>query len=484
MDRHILFYLVGRIILVNGLSLIIPLTAGLLWGERGLLYFGPSLIAAVALAFFCLYRGRHHKRQVGAGEGAWYMVLVWLALSLLGMVPYLIAGVFTSPADAFFESTAAFTTTGTSVLADGGAALPSSLLLWHSLMGWLGGLNFILMLVSVMPLVSGCFGLTLSVHQSVSFSPMVASMQDAARKVGCIYLAITMFSIFLYWLAGLSPTAAVNQALLTLSTSGGDSLFDFFRYDSRALEGAAALSMLLASGNFLLYWKGWERRSLKIFLHDAELRYFLMMFLGVSAVVSFHLWHYGVYDGWDNLRYGFFQVLSFISTSGFASTSMESWPEFDKYVLFLLAFIGGCIGSSTGGLKVMRFMVLFKMTSRELQRTLHPHMVVSLKIDGVPVDMKIVSRVLSYFFLVIMTFFASMLIISLAGVTPIQAMAMAVGCLSSVGSTMALFGVTDVASLPAWTKVYCGFLMILGRIEIFPALLVIQHSVSYVWRRW
>lgn len=349
MDRHILFYLVGRLILVNGLSLIIPLTAGLIWGERGILYFGPSLIAAVAFSAYCLYRGRHHKRQVGAGEGAWYMVLVWLILSLLGMVPYVMAGVFTSPADAFFESVSAFTTTGTSVLADGGASLPASLLLWHSLMGWLGGLNFILMLVSVMPLVSGCFGLTLSVHQSVSFSPMVASMQDAARKVGCIYLAITTFSVILYWLAGLSPEAAVNQGLVTLSTSGGDSLFDFLRYDSRALEGAGALSMLLASGNFLLYWKSWERRSLKIFLHDAELRYFLMMFVGVSAVVSFHLWHYGVYDGWDNLRYGFFQVLSFISTSGFTSTSMADWPEFDKYVLFLLAFIGGCIGSSTGG---------------------------------------------------------------------------------------------------------------------------------------
>lgn len=248
MDRHILFYLVGRLILVNGLSLIIPLTAGLLWGERGLLYFGPSLMAAVALSAFCLYRGRHHKRQVGAGEGAWYMVLVWLILSLLGMLPYVMAGVFTSPADAFFESVSAFTTTGTSVLSDGGAALPSSLLLWHSLMGWLGGLNFILMLVSVMPLVSGCFGLTLSVHQSVSFSPMVASMQESARKVSCIYLVITMFSVCLYWLAGLSPTAAVNQGLMTLSTSGGDSLFDFLRYDSRALEGAGALSMLLASG--------------------------------------------------------------------------------------------------------------------------------------------------------------------------------------------------------------------------------------------
>lgn len=104
MDRHILFYLVGRLILVNGLSLIIPLTAGLIWGERGILYFGPSLIAAVAFSAYCLYRGRHHKRQVGAGEGAWYMVLVWLILSLLGMVPYVMAGVFTSPADAFLKA--------------------------------------------------------------------------------------------------------------------------------------------------------------------------------------------------------------------------------------------------------------------------------------------------------------------------------------------------------------------------------------------
>lgn len=484
MDRNILFYLVGRLILINGLSLIIPLTAGLIWGEAGLLYFGPPLMASVAFSAYCLYRGRRHKRQVGAGEGAWYMVLVWIILSLLGMMPYVIAGVFSSPADAFFESASAFTTTGTSVLPDGGASLPSSILLWHSLMGWLGGLNFILMLVSVMPLVSGFFGLTLSVRQSVSFSPMVASMQNAARNVGCIYLIITIFSVFLYWLAGLPLMTAVNQGLMTLSTSGGDSLFDFFQYDNRALEGAGALSMLLASCNFLLYWKGWERRSLKTFLYDAELRCFLGLLLVVSAMVSFHLWLHGVYDGWDNLRYGFFQVLSFISTSGFASTSMAAWPEFDKYVLFLMAFIGGCIGSSTGGLKVMRFMVLFKMTAQELRRTLHPHMVISLKIDGVPVDMKIVSRVLSYFFLVILTFFASMLILSLAGVEPIQAMAMAVGCLSSVGSTMALFGVVDLSMLPAWTKIYCGILMILGRIEIFPILLVIQHSVSYVWRRW
>lgn len=487
MNRSIVFYLVSRLALINGLALVIPMLAAWWWGEAGLRYFAPALAAALMVAAFCQYRGHHHKRHLGPGEGAWYMVSAWVLLGLLGMIPYVMAGIFASPVDAFFESVSAFTTTGTSCLADGGAALPQSLLLWHSLMEWLGGLNFILMLVSVMPQVSGCFGLTLSVHQSVAFSPMVARMQEAARQAGRIYLAITAFSMLLYWLAGLPLGMAINQGFMTMSTSGGDALFDFSRYDSLALEAVGAVSMLLASGNFLLYWKGWERRDfkgLRGLFKDAELQVFLAVLVAAGLVVSFHLWRFGVYDGWDNLRYGFFQVLSFSSTSGFASASYQDWPEFDKYVLFALAFVGGCIGSATGGLRVMRFMVLFKMAAQEMRRTLHPHMVISLKVDGVPVDMKIISRVLSYFFLFMATFFVSMLIISLSGVTPMQAMGMAVGCLSSVGSTMDLFGVADVSVLPAWTKIYCSFLMILGRVEIFSFLVVIQTAFGYLRRRW
>ena len=484
MNRSIVFYLISRLALLNGLSLLLPMLAAWWWGEAGVRYFAPALAAALIVAAFCQYRGRHHKRHLGPGEGAWYMVSAWVLLGLLGMVPYVMAGIFASPVDAFFESVSAFTTTGTSCLADGGAALPQSLLLWHSLMEWLGGLNFILMLVSVMPQVSGCFGLTLSVHQSVAFSPMVARMQEAAHQAGRIYLAITAFSMVLYWLACLPLELAVNQGFMTMSTSGGDALFDFSRYDSLALEAVGAISMLLASGNFLLYWKGWERRDFKSLFKDAELKVFLTVLMTAGLLVSFHLWRFGVYDGWDNLRYGFFQVLSFSSTSGFASASYQEWPEFDKYVLFALAFVGGCIGSATGGLRVMRFMVLFKMAAQEMRRTLHPHMVISLKVDGVPVDMKIISRVLSYFFLFMATFFVSMLIISLSGVTPMQAMGMAVGCLSSVGSTMDLFGVADVSVLPAWTKIYCSFLMILGRVEIFSFLVVIQTAFGYLRRRW
>ena len=468
MNRSIVFYLVSRLALINGLALVIPMLAAWWWGEAGLRYFAPALAAALMVAAFCQYRGRHHKRHLGTGRRG---LVHGIGLGPLGTPGHdsLCHGRYLCVAvDAFFESVSAFTTTGTSCLADGGAALPQSLLLWHSLMEWLGGLNFILMLVSVMPQVSGCFGLTLSVHQSVAFSPMVARMQEAARQAGRIYLAITAFSMLLYWLAGLPLGMAINQGFMTMSTSGGDALFDFSRYDSLALEAVGAVSMLLASGNFLLYWKGWERRDFKGLFKDAELQVFLAVLVAAGLVVSFHLWRFGVYDGWDNLRYGFFQVLSFSSTSGFASASYQDWPEFDNtssshwplsaaVSVRLRAASGSCASwSSLDGGSGMR-------------RTLHPHMVISLKVDGVPVDMKIISRVLSYFFLFMATFFVSMLIISLSGVTPMQAMGMAVGCLSSVGSTMDLFGVADVSVLPAWTKIYCSFLMILGRVEIFPS---------------
>ena len=466
MNRSIVFYLVSRLALINGLALVI------------------ALAAALMVAAFCQYRGRHHKRHLGPGEGAWYMVSAWVLLGLLGMIPYVMAGIFASPVDAFFESVSAFTTTGTSCLADGGAALPQSLLLWHSLMEWLGGLNFILMLVSVMPQVSGCFGLTLSVHQSVAFSPMVARMQEAARQAGCIYLAITAFSMLLYWLAGLPLGMAINQGFMTMSTSGGDALFDFSRYDSLALEAVGAVSMLLASGNFLLYWKGWERRDFKGLFKDAELQVFLAVLVAAGLVVSFHLWRFGVYDGWDNLRYGFFQVLSFSSTSGFASASYQDWPEFDKYVLFALAFVGGCIGSAAGGLKVMRLMVLLRMARAELHRTLHPHMVVCVQLDGLPVGAKIAGRILAFFFLYMLIFVLFSLLISLTGITLMQAMGVAAGCLTSTGSTAALFGLKSLYFLPVWAKMVCSILMVLGRVEIFSFLILLDAGTHLLRRRW
>ena len=204
----------------------------------------------------------------------------------------------------------------------------------------------------------------------------------------------------------------------------------------------------------------------------------------MGLLVSIHLWHMGVYNITMSLRYGFFQVVSFCSTSGFITASITNWPEFDKFILFALVFIGGCIGSAAGGMRVMRFVVLFKIAKQEMRRTLHPHMVISLKINGIPVDMKIISRVLSYFFLFMAVFFISTVIISLSGIEPMQAMGVAVGCLSSTGATASLFGITDFSLMPTWVKLYCALLMILGRLEIFSFLIILQTGMQYIHRRW
>lgn len=327
-------------------------------------------------------------------EGAWYLLSIWFLLGLIGMMPYVWTGMLT-PADAFFESVSAYTTTGISLLA-AGQAEAHSLLFWHSLMEWMGGLNFIIMLVTVVPQVSGCFGVTLSAHQSIAFSPMISRMRNAALQTGKIYAGITIISALLYLAAGMNVFEAINQAMTTASTSGGTTSLDFAGYDNSFLEIAAMISMILASCNFLLIWRALSRRELRSIFSDTELRTFLAIVGAVSALIVFHLWRSGVYDFWQSLRYGTFAVVSFLSTTGYASAQFSLWPGFDRYVLFLLVFAGGCIGSATGGLRIMRIIVLFRMAAREMRRTLHPQMVVSLKIDGVSVSMKIISRVLSF----------------------------------------------------------------------------------------
>lgn len=484
MNRNLVFFLLGRVALLNGLMLVIPLICAYIWQEAGgLLYFGPAIAATVGIGAVLSWLGRNHKRQLGVAEGAWYMACIWLLLGGIGMIPYILSGTL-GGLDAFFESIAAWTTTGISCFAADHSTVPQSLLLWHSMMEWLGGLTFIVLLIAVIPQVNGRFGLTLTVRRNVSFSPLVSRMEQTARRIGIIYTGITFFSAALYWLAGISLPQALIQAMRTVSTSGGNSFFSFMAYNNPALELAGAVTMLLASGNFLLYWKGVTYQSIRNLFQDQEMRAFLALTGAAGLIVSVHLWYQGLYSLADSLRFGFFQVISFISTSGLVSAAFPLWPEFDQFILFILAFVGGCIGSLTGGIRIMRLIILLKMAVHEMRRILHPHMVVSLKLNGIPVEMKVISQVLSYFFLFMMVFFISMIILSLAGITPLQSMGLAIGCLSSVGATASLFGVTDFLSLPAWMKVYCSFLMILGRLEIFSFLIVVQMGLQSLHRQW
>lgn len=475
----------GRMTQLFALALAIPAAAALLWGERVLPFFVPAALAlffGTLLAYISRADEQGGRRKMGVAEGAVAMVGVWPFLALFAMLPYLLEGVL-SPAAAFFESVSALTTTGLSCLSYG--AMPMrSLVLWHSLLSWLGGGVFVIVLVAVLPQVSGCFGLTLTARQSLSFSPVWNRMRAAVRHGLSVYAALTLLSALFYLLAGLSPFAAVTRAMVTLSSGGSADWTLFTAYRSGALELAGGLSMLLAGVNLLLAWQAWHSRRLSLLVHDMELRSYLYAVLVGGAVLTAALLHDGRYGVLDALRYGFFQAVSFLSTTGYASVTFADWPPFERFFLLLLAFVGGSIGAAGGGLKVMRLLVLFRLALAEVRRALHPHMVVSVKIDGRPVAPKITQRILSFFYIFVAVFFAAALIISLSGVTLMQAMAIAAGCLTSTGAAAALYAPVGFSWAPGWLQLFASGIMVLGRVEIFSFLILLDQGARYFRRHW
>lgn len=483
-ELELFWLLMGRVSEIMGGALLIPVADGLFWHETDIWAFlVPSVLAFALGGAFC-YLGRHPLRQLNVWEGALFMVLVWPVLSVFGMMPYVLTGVIRDPLTALFESVAAVTTTGLSCYTYQDFAATHSLMLWHSLLNWLGGLNFILILTTVLPQVSGCFGLTLSARQSIFFSPLWNKMASSAWQGFRIYAGLTIFSFVLFLLAGLMPFDAITGALVTLSSSGTADPGLFMQYDLWPLELATGVSMVLASLNPLLCWKSWQRRSLCFFLRDTEMQVYLLLLLAGGALIALNLSHHGLYDSATGLRYGFFQAASFLSTCGFVSAPCWEWPPFSRLLLFVFVFIGGCIGSAGGGIKVIRFLVLLRMALAEVRHTLHPHMVVSIKVDGLAVPAKVVGRILSFFFLFLSIFALSSLVIALSGLSMMQSMGVAAGCLTSAGSTAALFGQGNLAWAPYWLKLFCAFLMVLGRIEIFSFFVLLDRGFRSLGKNW
>ena len=481
---ELFWLLMGRTVFSLGIALLVPFGAALAWREPEAWLFPLPAGFALFLGAAMMRMGHEPMRQLTVREGAFFMVLVWPVMGLIGLMPYHISGLLPDFSAAFFESISALTTTGLSCLAFGRSGLPQSLLLWHALMSWLGGLTFVLVLVTVLPQVSGCFGLTLSARQTIFFSPVWNRMNQSLNQAGCVYSGVTLLAALLYYLAGLPPLEALIRGMITLSSSGGSSLTAYMPYNNGWLELAAGLAMFLSGLNLLLCWKVWHSKSFRMLWEDTELRGFLAILLAAGTMISFHLYVMDYYDGAESLRYGFFQAVSFLSTNGFASAGFWLWPDFDRYILFLLVFVGGCIGSAGGGLKVMRILVLLRMARAEIHRTLHPHMVVSIKMDGLPVPDKIVARILAFFFLYVLMFAVFSMILSMTGLGLIPSMGIAAGCLTSTGSTAALFGMNSLYFLPDWAKILCTLLMIIGRIEVFSFLILLDLGVRALHKKW
>ncbi|ANR71044.1 potassium transporter [Selenomonas sp. oral taxon 126] len=478
--RFDLFWvLMGRTAYVFAPLYLIPFAYGFAHGDS---LAGSFLALGVLTAILGMVfgnMGRSHMRQLSVQEGTLFLLAVWFLLAVLGMLPFHLAGLHLSPADTFFECISALTTTGMTAL---GESLPPTLLLWRALMSWFGGLLFVVILVTVLPVVSGCFGVDFSVRQERLFSPLWNRMTRPMREMTLLYIAITAVAVGIYLMAGDEIFPALILALFTISSGAGPMTGGL--PPTPALMLGAGLVALLSALPLLTLWQLLHRRSGAMLTRHMELRSFFLLFLAAGTILVIPPLLHGTQPFAQALGYSFFYAISFLSTNGLVLQAEIPLHSGSTLLLILLAVIGGCMGSAAGGFRISRLLVLISLAWTELLRTLHPRMVFAVRQGGEVVPLHSAGRILVLAFFFAAVFSVSSLLIALAGLSPIETITLTVACLTTTGGVASLADLDTVAALPVWTKLVCTLLMILGRIEIFAFFLLLGTLFEDTGHRW
>lgn len=479
MNFRLIERVLGWLLLVFAAIMGIPCVFALLKKEPSSMPFLYTIALTGIVGFILTSHGRKEGRM-GVREGFAIVSGAWILTSLFGALPFYLSDAVPSYIDGVFEAVSGLTTTGASVI-DNVENLSKSLLLWRSLTHWLGGMGIIVLFIVFLPK----FGAR-AVHLFNAEVPgpmaerVLPRIRDNASKLWQIYVGFTLLQIGLLVLAGMSWFDSVNHSFATMAT-GGFSTYNssIMHYNNAGIELIIIVFMIIAGGNFGLYFLAWSRGLKHIWL-DTEFRIYLAIIAGATLVISLSLWLTDGKDIVSSLRLSLFQVTSLMTTTGFASADFDKWPSLSKMVLFSLMFIGGSAGSTAGGIKVARLILLMKLGWAELRRAVHPRAVVSINYGGKHVDPLMLYTVAVFFFLFMVIFAVSTILLSATGVEPFDAMSAVVATLGNVGPGFGIVGpATTYSSINAFGEVVLILCMLLGRLELFTLLVVLQPEF---WR--
>ncbi len=419
--------------------------------------------------------------QLGRRDGFGVVTFGWLAVALVGMVPYLLAGVVHDPASAFFETISGFTTTGASLLTDL-ESLPRGLLFWRAMTQWLGGMGVLVLCVAILPFL-GVGGM--QIYQAEMPGPgkdrLTPRIASTAKLLWGIYVLLTAVQVVLLVVGRMSVYDAVCHAFTTMSTGGFSTRSaSIAAFDSAYIDWVVIVFMFLAGANFSLHYRA-LRGEWRVFYRNPEFRfYFAAIVLGV-LFTGLSLARTGVVQGDDIVRHSAFQVLSILTTTGYATRDFNLWPLAVRFLLVLFMFSGGCGGSTSGGIKMVRVFVLCKHVLRDLRRAMMPQAVSRIKLGRTVLEESAIANIVS-FFVLFMTLFAIMTLI-MSRYTPdlVTATSSVVACLGNVGPGLGAVGPTEVyAFIPAPGKMVLSLAMLLGRLELYTVVLLLMPSF---WRK-
>ncbi len=478
MNYKAVFKMIARMLLVEAALMLLPMTTALIYGEDPVPFLIPIAILGI-LGGTGLLTLKTDDR-IYSREGFVIVALSWILMSVAGALPFMISGCIPSFADAFFETVSGFTTTGSTILTDV-EALPQGMLFWRSFTHWVGGMGVLVFIMAIMPLSD-----IRSVHimraevPGPTKSKLVPRMRDTAAMLYKIYIAMTAIEIILLMVGGMDLFDALINAFGTAGTGGFSSkALSIAAYDSAYFDIVIGVFMMLFGINFNLYYLiliGNIRTALK----SEELHWYLGI-IGIStAVIAIDI--SGIFHGVGQcLRYAFFQVSSIITTTGYSTADFNNWPTLSKAILLMLMVVGGCAGSTGGGVKVSRVVIACKSVVRDMRRLLHPHAVQAIRIDDNPVDKKDAHAAMIFLAAFFMLFSILFLITSLDGYDVVTSATAVLACISNIGPGLELVGpLGSFAIFSAPVKIALSFGMLFGRLEIFPMMMLFVPST---WHR-
>lgn len=484
MNFKTVIYLLGRLTLFCVACMTIPLCLSLFNNDTSLPAFMWSICLSIVVGLLFIKQGEFKAATLTLREGMATVTLAWLLISLLGALPYFLSGIL-DPVSAFFESVSGFTTTGATTI-DDIEILPHSILLWRSLTHWIGGIGIIVLFIAMLPQMGGSAVHLFNAEVSGPTSErVVPRIKNTAFSLCMIYITFTVTETLLLMFCGLNLFDALTHSLSTIAT-GGYSTYNtsVAHFNNIYIESIIAFFMILSGGNFALYYITYKK-GLKKLWRDTEFKTYIGIITVITIAISINLYVDNLFNAFESVRHALFQVASIISTTGFVSNDFEAWPSFSKLCILLLMFIGGCAGSTAGGLKVSRIVLLLKLVGQELKRTIHPKMVLNIKINNKSVAAPVIGGITRFFFIYMTLFFFLTILISTTGLGMIDSIAVIAATISSVGPAFGVAGATcTYSSITAFGKIIICIAMLLGRLEIFTLLVLLRPEFWRTSRRW
>jgi trk system potassium uptake protein TrkH len=476
--------ILGLLLMLFSTTMLPPIFVSWLYGDG----FHNSFLLAFGLTFLtgtlAWLPVRKVRKELRLRDGFMVVVMFWTVLGLFGALPFAVgAEPNLSITDAVFESISGLTTTGATVIT-GIDHLPHSMLFYRQQLQWLGGMGIIVLAVAILPML-GIGGMQL--YRAETPGPMkdnklTPRITETAKALWYIYLGLTISCTIAYWLAGMSFFDAVSHAFSTVAIGGfstHDASMGYFQ-NQPLIELVAIIFMFLSGINFALHFLAWRGMNLKPYFHDAEFKTYLTLLAVIAVITTFYLHINATFSDFNHaLLHGVFQVVSIGTTTGFTTSNYALWPGFLPVLLLFASFIGGCAGSTGGGMKVIRFLLLLKQGMREVNRLVHPNAVIPIKVGGKPLPERVVDSVWGFFATYVAIFSIILLLLMLAGLDQVTAFSAVAATMNNLGP-----GLGDVAlnysSIPDFTKWVLCFAMLLGRLEIFTLLVLLTPAF---WRK-